>query len=67
MMLCWGWQFLSANHVVLNCSPSQSAKIKLRLKRAVNVPPHSAVCLEVKVDQSLPGSEYLLLDSGPVT
>lgn len=56
-----GWQFLSANHVVLNCSPSQSAKIKLRLKKAVNVPPHSAVCLEVKVDQSLPDSEYLFV------
>lgn len=56
-----GWDFLSANHVVLNCSPKHTAKIKLRLKKPVNVPPHSAVCMAVKVDQPLPEGEYLFV------
>ena len=56
-----GWQFLNSNHVVLNCSPRYSDKIKLRLKKPVNVPPHSAVCLDIKVDQTLCDAEYLFV------
>ena len=31
-----GWQFLNSNHVVLNCSPLYSSKLKLRLKKPLS-------------------------------
>ena len=57
-----GWDFLSKHNFVFNCSPSESVKVKLRLKKAVSVPPHSAICMTVKVDQSLcEEDEYLFV------
>ena len=57
-----GWDFLSESNAVLNCSPRQEAKLKLRIKKPVSVPPRSAVCLTVKVDQTLSdGEEYLFV------
>lgn len=60
-----GWDFLSKHNFLFNCSSSQTAKVKLRLKKAVSVPPQSAVCMTVRVDRSLvQGEEYLFVGQG---
>lgn len=57
-----GWDFLSQNNYVLNCSSKRNARIKLRAKKAVTVPPGTATCLTVKVDQPLScDEEYLFV------
>ena len=57
-----GWDFLSKNKVLINCSPDQEVRFKLRIKKPVSVPPYSAVCLTVRVDQELScDEEYLFV------
>ena len=53
--------FLVQAQFLFNCS-SEAAKVKLRLKKPISVPPQSAVCMTVRVDQSLStGGEYLFV------
>ena len=60
--LVLGWDFMSKNNMILNCSTEQPVKLKVRVKRPVSIPPRSAVCLSVKVDQTLcSDGEYLFL------
>lgn len=57
-----GWDFLTANSVIMNCSARQVDKIKVRSKKPVSVPPRSAVCLSVKIDTPLVSdAEYLFV------
>ena len=42
--LVLGWDFLSSNGVVMNCSTEQTARLKVRIKKPVSVPPRSALC-----------------------
>ena len=56
-----GWDFMSENGVVLNCSPDAS-QIKVRTKKPISVPARSAVCLNVKVDRPVcVAEEYLFV------
>ena len=60
--LVLGWDFLSSNSVIMNCSSERSAKLKIRIKKPVSVPPRSAMCLSVKVDQPLScDAEYVFV------
>ena len=57
-----GRDLLSRHNFLFNCSPSESATVKLRLKQIVSVPPQSAMCMTVKIDQPLcDGGEYLFV------
>ena len=60
--LVLGWDFMSRSNMILNCSTEQSVKLKVRVKRPVSIPPRTAVCLSIKVDQRLSTEdEYLFL------
>ena len=57
-----GWDYLSQNGVILNCSSDQAPKVKVRTKKPINIPAKSALCLSVKIDQSLSDEgEYLFV------
>ena len=47
-----GWDFMSENGVVLNCS-SDASRFKVRAKKPISVPARSAVCLNVKIDPTV--------------
>ena len=55
-----GWDFMTASGVVLNCSPSETIRCKVRVKKPISVPARSAMCLSVKVDQHVCTSEEYL-------
>ena len=61
--LVLGWDFLSSNGVNMDCSMERgAAKLKLRIKKPVSVPPRSALCLSVKVDRPLScDAEYVFV------
>ena len=56
-----GWDFMSENGVVLNCS-SDASRFKVRAKKPISVPARSAVCLNVKIDRPVCATgEYLFV------
>ena len=61
--LILGFDFLQANHVVVDCSPSDATRrIKLRISKPVSVPAQTAMCISVKIDRKLASDrEYLMV------
>lgn len=58
-----GFDFLQANHAVIDFSTRQPGpKTKIRITKAVSVPARTAMCVNVKIDQTLSNEhDYLLV------